>query len=100
MKPCVVALAMVGTPALADTDGYGHMMDWSDSHGIGMMFGPVLWLIVLGLIVLGVIWVVRRWETEAPRKASSTALAELDLRLARGEVDLAEYGEKKKALTT
>ncbi len=97
MTRIALALSVLGTPAFADTDGYGHMMD--RDHGYGMMFGPVLWLIVLGLVVVGVIWLVRRLEADAPRKSSQSALGELDLRLARGEIDIEEYGARKKALT-
>lgn len=100
MKRTAVALAMIGTPALGDPNDYGRMMDWGYGYGVGMMFGPVLWLIVLGLLVVGVIWLVRRWDMEAPPKSSSSALAALDMRLARGEIDIAEYGERKKVLTT
>lgn len=91
-----VAVTVLATPACADPEGYRPMMDWG--YGYGMMFGPVLWLIVLGLVVVGVFWLIRRLDAEAPRKASG-ALAELDLRLARGEIDIAEYTARKKALT-
>ena len=98
MKRGVAILNIMGTPAMEDPEGYGHMMGYG--YGFGMMFGPVLWLIVLGLLVVGVIWLVRRWEMETPRKSSSNALIELDLRLARGEIEIAEYNERKKVLTT
>lgn len=98
MTRIALALSVLGMPAFAEPYGYGHMMDWG--YGFGMMFGPVLWLIVLGLVVVGVIWLVRRLEADAPRKSSSNALAELDLRLARGEIDIEEYSARKKALTT
>ena len=74
-------------------DGYG--------YGIGMLFGPVLWLIVLGLIVAGVIWLVRRADPYgAARTAPQDALAELDLRFARGEIDADDYATRKKLLTS
>lgn len=97
MTRIALALSVLGSPAFAGPDGYGHMMDWG--QGYGMMFGPVLWLIVLGLVIVGVIWLVRRLEADAPRKSSQSALGELDLRLARGEIDIEEYGARKKALT-
>lgn len=99
MKRLAIALMFLSQPALADEwDGYGHMMN-GYGYGIGMMFGPVLWLIVLGLIVAGMIWFVRRMEGG---KANNTnpALTELDLRFARGEIDADDYAARKKLLTT
>ena len=91
-------LAIVATsPAFADPEGYGDMMDWGYGYGFGMMFGPVLWLFVLGLIVAGVIWFVRRLDHSAPGRKSD-ALSELDLRLARGEIDADDYAARKKLL--
>lgn len=53
MKRLALPLALLAQPASADPEGYDHMMNWS--YGPGMMFIPVLWLIVFGLIVAGVI---------------------------------------------
>ena len=87
-------------PALADRgDGYGCMVD-GYGYGIGMMFGPVLWLIVIGLIAAGVIWMVRRTETTAPTTKTTSALDELDTRLARGEIDADDHAARKKLLTS
>lgn len=98
-----LSAAGLASPALADPEGYGHMMDWGRGYdgygyGIGMMFGPVLWLIVLGLVVAGVIWLVRRMDHTAPGKARGDALALLDMRLAKGEIDGEEYEARKKLL--
>ena len=88
---------LTATPALADPEGYGHMMDYGYGYGVGMVFGPVLWLIVLGLIVAGVIWFVRKNEGDhGPGK--SRARAELDMRFARGEIDAEDYAARKKML--
>ncbi|MDU8914194.1 hypothetical protein [Aestuariicoccus sp. MJ-SS9] len=86
------------SPAFADTERYGHMMDWGYGYGFGMMFGPILWLIVLGLIVVGVIWFVRRIDHGPQTSRASDALSELDLRLARGEIDIDDYAARKKLL--
>lgn len=48
--------------------------------------------------MVSVFWLIRRLGADAPRNASG-ALAELDMRLARGEIDIAEYAARKKALT-
>jgi putative membrane protein len=84
------------TPAIADSNGSGHMMGWG--YGAGMMFGPVLWLLVLGLVVVGVIWIVRRLDHGGPQHGKSNALEELDLRLARGEIEPEEYSARRELL--
>ena len=61
-----------------------------------MMFGPVLWLVVLGLAVIGVVWLVRRLESTTPRHVTSAALVELDLRLARGSIEIEDHAARKK----
>ncbi|MCR9151191.1 MAG: hypothetical protein NXH83_13535 [Rhodobacteraceae bacterium] len=100
MSRLAVVLGILATPAFADPEGYGHMMDWGYGYGIGMMFGPVLWLVVLGLVVAGVIWLVRRLDGETSHKQASSAVAELDMRLARGEIEIDEYTSRKKALSS
>lgn len=93
-------IGLFATSASADSETYGHMMDWGYGVGIGMMFGPVLWLIVLGLVVGGVIWLVRRLDGEKSNKSASGAIAELDMRFARGELEIDEYAARKKALSS
>jgi len=100
MARLAVLLGLFATPAFADPEEYGHMMDWGTGYGIGMMFGPVLWLVVLGLVVAGIIWFVRRLDGETSRKQTSSAMAELDMRLARGEIEIDEYTSRKKALSS
>ncbi|WP_050932081.1 SHOCT domain-containing protein [Aestuariivita boseongensis] len=100
MKRLALVVVMLATPAMADPEEYGHMMGWSYGHGYGMIFGPVLWLIVLGLVVAGVIWLVRRLDTQPLHRGSSAAIAELDMRFARGEIDADEYASRKKLLSS
>lgn len=97
----ILPLLLVATPALADPEGYpGHMMDWGYGYGFGMMFGPVLWLIVLGLVVAGIIWLVRRSDGgQDTGPATSRARAELDMRFAKGEIDAEDYAARKKLLS-
>ncbi|MGX9855473.1 SHOCT domain-containing protein [Limimaricola variabilis] len=92
-------LSLPASTALADPDGYGHMMGWG-SGGFGMIFGPVLWLIVLGLVVAGIIWIARRIDETTPPRQQPGAVAELDMRFARGEIDAEEYASRKKLLST
>lgn len=100
MLRSVLITLLAATPALADPEYYGHMMGWEYGNGLGMIFGPVLWLLVLGLVVAAIIWFVRSLEHQSGRKNTSNALAELDLRLARGEIDAEEYASRKKLLTS
>lgn len=88
-----VALISVPGAVLADVEGYDHMAGWG--YGMGMMFGPVLWLIVLGLVVAGVVWFLRGSGQAGTR---ADAKAELDMRLARGEIDVEDYTARKALL--
>jgi putative membrane protein len=72
--------------------GYGHgwgMGDW------GMGFGFIVWLVILGLIIAGVVWFVRS-QTGDQRPRHSTGLELLEERYARGEIDREEYLPKKR----
>jgi putative membrane protein len=50
------------------------------------------------LLVAGVIFFVREVDDKAPRQGKPDAVAELDLRLARGEIDADDYSASKKLL--
>jgi putative membrane protein len=100
MARLLTLFVLLASPVSADVEGYGHMMDWGYGYGVGVMFGPVLWLLVVGLVVAGLIWLVRRTEHMPPRSQTSSALAELDMRLAKGEIDIEEYATRKKALSS
>ena len=91
---------VLARPAMADPGEYGHMMDWGYGQGYGMMFGPVLWLIVLGLVVAGLIWLVRRLDGHPAQGRQSNAMAKLDMRFADGEIDAEEYASRKKLLSS
>ena len=99
MKRLALLCAILAGPGYADPEGYAHMMDWGSGYGPGMMFGPVLWLIVLGLVVAGLIWFVRDSNAAMPRTRGGNALGELDLRFARGEIDAEDYAARKALLT-
>ena len=70
--------------------------------GLGWLHG-LFWLLIVVAVVAGVFLIVRLvleqprarggWTGHTP--ASSAALAELDLRYARGEVDRAEYMQRR-----
>jgi putative membrane protein len=107
MLRIAIPATLLAAPAFADQGDYGHMMDWG--FGVGFMFGPVLWLIVLGLIVAGLVWLVRRSDqghggTHGPNASgrdahgNSDAVAALNMRFAKGEIDEEEYLARKKHL--
>lgn len=89
---------LLAQPARADQGEYRHMADWAYGYGVPMMFGPVLWLVVLGLMVAGVVWFVRGLDAPGPRQGASSAMEELDMRFAKGEIDAKDYAERKKLL--
>lgn len=88
---------LIVSPASAQSPGYDHMMNWG--YGMGMMFGPVLWLVIIGLIVSGIILLIRRFDHGPAVKNPNDALSVLDMRFAKGEVDAEEYEARKKLLT-
>lgn len=70
------------------------MMYWHDYDGMGLFAGVMMlifWIIIIALGVLVVRWVLSN-------RGSSSASAILDERLARGEISVAEYHERKSAL--
>jgi putative membrane protein len=91
-------VALGASPAFADPGDYGHMMDWGYGYGPGMMFGPLIWLVVLGLMVAAAVWLVRRFDGGKPGGGALNARAELDMRFARGEIDPDDYAARKKLL--
>ncbi|WP_138464290.1 SHOCT domain-containing protein [Poseidonocella sp. HB161398] len=88
--------AALPAPALAQ--GVGHMTGWGFGSGFGMMLGPVIWLVLLGLAVAGAIWMARRSGATPKAPTGAEAQAELDLRLARGEITAEDYAALKKLL--
>lgn len=99
-----VAVAVAG-PAAAD-NGYGHgpPMMW-DRMWPAWFFGPgMMLLLALALIVVAVVFGRRgrrdRDETQVDRAAAGrdTALAILEERFARGEIDEAEFRRRRQVL--
>jgi putative membrane protein len=81
----------------------GQRMDWNDGHPAGrIIFMIIVALIFIGLIV-GVVVALRRTSrshtSAAPATTSATAAREiLDQRFARGEIEPADYEERKRLL--
>ena len=113
----VVAIAATGAVALAPGAvlaqqqsepyryGYGpHMMGWGGGWG-GMLFGPLFMILVLaGVIAVAVLlvrWGSGSWSgTQPPHhpRPGRTPLDILKERYARGEIDKAEFEERRRVL--
>lgn len=102
-----LSLALAGTAAstaLAQSgnssgNSYGyHMMDgWG-----GWFMGPIMMLLVFGLLILGVVLVLRALgigdSARGNGNSQDRALEILKERFARGEIDEEEYQNRKKHL--
>jgi putative membrane protein len=105
----VIGGAALGLPALAQAQGmpyygYGPGMMWGGGwfHALS---GFLMMLLLLGLIVvlvvLGVRWLGGSEHSpfrQGPGTGQRSALDILKERLAKGEIDVAEYEERKRAL--
>jgi putative membrane protein len=73
---------------------------WDGSPGYGMIFGPIMMIIFVVATVLIIAWALRAsgfgWQSDT--KGRDTPLDTLKQRFARGEIDRAEYEERRKLL--
>ncbi len=77
--------------------GYGHPMMWGGGGGvIGVVFS-IFWVI---LLIVAIVWAIRflRHSRSKHWAFSQSALDILRERYAKGEIDTAEYEERKKTL--
>lgn len=87
-------------PVAADSIGPGgydnHPMMWG-----GWFMGPIMMVLIIGIIVFAVAYLVRHFSggntTQAP--SLDRAMEILNERYAKGEIDKAEYQERKAALS-
>ncbi len=85
-----------------------HGWDWGHfDSGFGIAGGIIMmvfWTAVLVAVILFIVWLVRQTQTDGGQNASDsgsageTALDILERRYARGEIDKAEFEEKKNTL--
>jgi putative membrane protein len=69
-------------------------MDFMPFGGIWLLFAMAMQIAVLVLVVLGIVWLVRRLSSEGSghsRGPARSAREELELRYARGEIDRTTY---------
>ena len=99
------AMAQVGE--IPDRNGFythGHDMMWGGSQwgGFGLILGPIFMVLVVVGIVAGVIYLLRLFgvagSTNNSHAAHDRALVLLKERYAKGEIDSAEFTERKKQL--
>ena len=83
---------------------YGQDMMWGGGQwgGFGMVLGPIFMILIVVGIVAGIIYLLRLFGTTGPTVSSHAAhdraLALLKERYAKGEIDSAEFTERKKLL--
>ncbi len=78
----------------------GHMWGWG---GPGYFFGPLVHVAMIALCVAAVILVVRwlsprGWHHHYRHARGGSALAILEERFARGEIDKAEFDDRRRTL--
>jgi len=99
------ALAQVGEiPGKNMPYYHGPGMMWGGDQwgGFGMVLGPIFMILVLVGIVIGVIYLMRHFggfgSLPGSAQAEGRALALLKERYAKGEIDSAEFDERKSRL--
>jgi putative membrane protein len=100
--PALVAgSALAQAPATPETYPYGRMMWWGGGWE-GMFFGPLFMVLVIAAVVGIVLLLVRRpggsWQGTTSPPQGRTALDILKDRYARGEIDKADYEERRRVL--
>ena len=98
-----LGVAATAAPAAAQTQGgyYGHGHMWDG--GWWMLLGPLWMIVVIGLLVAGVVLLVRWLGGAGPGGGQGSgdkdrALNILRERFARGEIDKDEFEERRRLL--
>lgn len=99
-------VAGAAAPAYAQSQGM-RPDSWQGGWGFGyghMIFGSLMMLLFFGAIILAVVLAVR-WlggpaHRPEPRASEGRALAILEERFARGEIDKDEFEERKRLLSS
>jgi putative membrane protein len=87
---------MIGALTLLADSGLGdHMDNWGAGWWIVMM---VMMVVFWGLVILGVVWLVRSLGPGHRHHHGTGAIDVLDSRLAHGEISPDEYRERRSVL--
>jgi len=81
--------------------GYGMMGPWMMGGFGGMWFMPILMIVFWGLVIWGIVALVRGVTSPGNKGSSNQADSALEIlkrRYARGEITKQEYEERKKGL--
>ena len=81
---------------LADMGWDNHMGDWGAGWWVLM---ALLMVVFWGLVIFGVVWLVRSLSGDRRRPDRASALDVLDHRLASGEISPDEYRERRAILS-
>ncbi len=77
------------------------MMFGGMGWGAGALLGPIFMILFWVFLIAGTVWLylaIGRQAVDRPEPGRSSALAILDERLARGEIDADEYRVRKTAI--
>ena len=83
------------TLLLADFEFGGHMGDWGGGWWVLMAF---LMVAFWGLVIVGIVWLVRSLGWGQHDQRGTSAIELLDRRLASGEISPEEYRERRAVL--
>lgn len=108
---CLAAISagwLLATAAAVAQEGglepryYDHPHMWGNWGWGGMIFGPIMGIVYVGLIVAAIVLVVR-WlgggQGIALSSRGRTALQILEERFAKGEIDRDEFEERRRILS-
>ena len=87
---------MISAVTILADSGFGdHMDNWGAGWWILMM---VMMVAFWGLVILGVVWLVRSLGSADRHHRGTNAIEVLDSRLAHGEISPDEYRERRSVL--
>lgn len=99
--PLATGAAFAQATTAPEVYQYGPHMGWWGGGWNGMVFGPLFMLLVVVAVVVAVVLLVRRpggtWQGPTP-PPGRTPLDILKERYARGEIDKADYEERRRVL--
>ena len=100
LSAVVATIAPASTAMAQQGPTYPHY--WGEGWGWGaMIFGPLMMILFIALVVVLVVFAVRWLGGAAQPPAAPPGRTPLDIlkeRFARGEIDMAEFEERRRAL--